>query len=123
LLNVRYWEIAMPGPEEVGDNTPEPTEAEVVRGSAVLLEFMKAGWLGPMNPEDLDVIAYAVLKYRGASGNHTTIEDGPEIWETIETGTKDIISEHIAGQRALSAAQAGYVSGMLEGSTTSQNKP
>ena len=64
----------------------EPSAAEIQEASFVLTHFVKA-WGLPLNPEDLDLMGYCVLRYApGASedweGRQASVEE--EIRLTME---------------------------------------
>lgn len=53
----------------------EPNESEIRRVSFVLMQFVKP-WGLPLNPENLDLMAYCALKYgRDSSTTWAEIED------------------------------------------------
>jgi hypothetical protein len=63
----------------------EPTEAEVFKYHAVLLPFVQEYRL-PLNPEDLDLMAHALLRYGRSDASY----------EEIDQVVRREIAEHFA---------------------------
>lgn len=51
----------------------EPTKQEAEKGTAALVPFVQA-WKLPLNPEDLDEIVYAVLRWARSEASYEEIE-------------------------------------------------
>ena len=51
----------------------DPTREHLERGTAALLPFVQE-WKLPLNPEDLDEIAYAVLKHHDSDASFEEIQ-------------------------------------------------
>lgn len=60
----------------------EPSESEVKRGSTALFPFVEA-WGLPLNPENLDLMAYAVLRAVRSDGS----------WEDILEMARELIAD------------------------------
>ena len=71
----------------------EPTPDELQRAEAALMPFVQA-WNLPLNPENLDLIAYAVLLHRG---NDTTLAD-------IQGAVERLIEEDAAAYQQMMSA-------------------
>ena len=71
----------------------EPTPDELQRAEAALMPFVQA-WNLPLNPENLDLIAYAVLLHRG---NDTTLAD-------IQGAVERLIEEDAAAHQQMMSA-------------------
>jgi hypothetical protein len=71
----------------------EPTADEVLRGTTALLTFVRE-WGLPLNPENVDEMAYAVLLHARS--------DGP--LEGIPPAVEQQIREHVEAYRRMSEA-------------------
>jgi len=78
----------------------EPDENQVQRGSAALFPFVDK-WKLPLNPEQLDLMAYAVIKHVMAVHPVGTTD-----FEAIIADVNEMIDEDMAGHRRMMAAQA-----------------
>jgi hypothetical protein len=77
----------------------EPTERQLNRGTSALEPFVRA-WNLPLNPEQLDLMAYAVLSEADGQWNEAA-------WVALNTRVEALIAEdHQAHQQMLVAWQA-----------------
>jgi hypothetical protein len=65
----------------------EPTPEQIERGTHALVPFVQE-WGLPLNPEDLDEMAYAVLRHAQATG-----PIAPEEWEAIDRAVREQLRE------------------------------
>lgn len=92
----------IPSENQEQDKWPEPTPAEIERASDALMPFVDR-WKLPLNPEDVEVIAYAALRFRGEPG---TLEDyESQEYMSTEDEVIELIDAHEAGAIALRALQ------------------
>jgi hypothetical protein len=82
----------------------EPSRESMLRAETALVPFVRAFRL-PVNPEDLEVMAYAVLRF----GNST--EELPDIDEAVEK----LIADHLAAHARMMDA--------MEASIRDRNRP
>ena len=75
--------MSRPNQEQRGDVTREQIE----RGAAALLPFVEA-WNLPLNPEDLDELAYAVLTHGQKQG-----PIDPAEWAPIDRAVREQLEE------------------------------
>jgi hypothetical protein len=76
----------------------EPTEQELCRAVAALEPFVRR-WGLPLNPEDMDELAYAVLRHARSNDN----------LEAITTAVEGQIDEHEAKAQQLRDAMQAHL--------------
>jgi hypothetical protein len=84
--------------KQTGDVMTEPTEQEMFRAATALGPFVRR-WRLPLNPEDIDQLAYAVLRHA------RTNNDPNEIVVAVE----EQIDEHETRARQLLEAMQAHV--------------
>jgi hypothetical protein len=73
--------------------SPEPTQVEIHRGVTALVPFVQE-WRLALNPEDLEEIAYAVLKH-----SHGPAVDEDDVgWREIDAAVRHQIAETARGR-------------------------
>lgn len=86
LLALAYRKGLQRGREK--QSQADPTEAEIYRGYSALYPFVKK-WKLPLNPENLELMSYAVTKHSGKPGIETDITKEEE--DHIDSDVSEMI--------------------------------
>jgi hypothetical protein len=78
----------------------EPSEDSIRRAETALLPFVQAFGL-PVNPEDLELMAYAVLRYANST----------EELQDVAAAVEELIADHLAARTRMLAAMKASAPG------------
>jgi hypothetical protein len=82
----------------------EPTRQEMLRAVTALGPFVRR-WGLPLNPEDMEELAYAVLRHARSNDD----------LDTITAAVDEQITEHHAKAQRLQAAMRAHIEGKRDG--------